>query len=70
MAVGLKAMPRRPTIYTVFPGCETPDEPRSGLYWASYDDSDQPICHGPYRNKQEAEEAIDRWSDNDAQRCS
>jgi hypothetical protein len=52
---------RRPRIYTVFPGNETPEERESGIYWTSEDDDGNTKYHGPYRRKPDAEEAIDRW---------
>jgi hypothetical protein len=42
-------------------GSETPEEPSSGIYWTHEDDEGDTVFHGPYRNKWDAEEAIDQW---------
>lgn len=52
---------KRPRTYTVFPGNETPEEPRSGIYWTSEDEDGNDVFHGPYRLRSDAEEAIDEW---------
>lgn len=52
---------QRPRTYKVFPGSETPDEPSSGIYWTHEDDNGDPVFHGPYRHKYDAEEDIDHW---------
>lgn len=55
---------KRPRTYSVPSGSETPEEPSSGIYWTHEDDDGDPVFHGPYRNKWDAEEAIDQWMFN------
>lgn len=52
---------KRPRTYSVLFGNETPEEPSSGIYWTHEDDNGDTVLHGPYRNKWDAEEAIDQW---------
>jgi hypothetical protein len=51
----------RPKPYSVPSGGETPEEPWSGIYWTHEDDNGAPVFHGPYRDRWDANEAIDQW---------